>query len=160
MPNFHLMNFLNWQNKSLIVIIFLLLISCSSRKNTLTKRSDIYNVEFEVNGKELDFYENVEMLIVDQNGDSYYVAKFMNGIYLPDIQESESYKLCFDYKYYKTCFDNVNLWGVGKIWYFSIDDTPKDNHLTPDTTLDGTAYYLGIENKSGDIIKYYFDIEE
>ncbi|MFN3195724.1 MAG: hypothetical protein ACE364_07250 [Chlorobiota bacterium] len=141
----------------LVALCLLFIISCSSNKTTLTNRDDIYRIDFEINDKELDFYENVEMLILDQEGNSYYVAKFMNGIYLPDIQEDERYELCLDYKYYNICFENVNLWGVGKKWYFYIDDTPKDNHLTSDSTLDGTAYYLGIENKSGDIIKWYFD---
>lgn len=49
----------------LVAFCLLFIISCSSNKTTLTKRSDVYNVEFVVNDKELDFYENVEMLIID-----------------------------------------------------------------------------------------------
>ena len=160
MQNFRLMNFLNLQNKLICISIITLLFSCNSSKSTLTNRNDFYNIKFEINDNELDFYENVEMLIIDQNGDSYYVAKFLNGIYLPDIQEDEYYDLCFDYKYYKICFEDIDLWNVGRRWYFIIDDTPKDNYLTPDTTLDGIGYYFGVGDSSGSITKFHFEIKK
>lgn len=92
------------------------------------------------------------MMVYDQNGNSYYVAKFINGIYLPNIEQDKIYDLCFEYRSHKVCFDSVNIWDVGKQWYFTIDETPKDNRLTIDTSLNGTGYYLSIVTKGGNFV--------
>ena len=138
--------------KTLIILIFIMM-SCSSNKTTLTNRNDIYYIDFEINGKKMDFYQNVGMMIFDQEGGLSYAAKFINGVYFPDIQEDKIYDLCFEYRSHKVCFDSVNIADASNKWYFTIDETPKDNHLTIDTNVKGTGYYLSRVTKGGNIVK-------
>lgn len=138
---------MNFRNKLILIFCFLC-IGCTIKPVYENNYHNIVRVDFKVNDSIINFYDNVTMSLFSKSGKSYYIANFKNGLFFPEIIENESYNVRFHYKSTYITFQNIILSDYGQKWFFSIDETPKDNFRMVDTNLSGTGYFLDLELKN------------
>jgi hypothetical protein len=124
--------------------IFLLLLLIAGVLYTKTSNAQnlmAVNVKFEIDGKTIDFANDVK-LVININREEIEPLMFVNGFIVPDFKEAKEVDVCFIHKGNRYLFKGLPVSKFETNWIFGIVKKPSDKRNKKE-------YYMKFNPKDG-----------
>jgi hypothetical protein len=99
------------------------------------------NVKFEIDGKTIDFANDVK-LVININREEIEPLMFVNGFIVPDFKEAKEVDVCFIHKGNRYLFKGLPVSKFETNWIFGIVKKPSDKRNKKE-------YYMKFNPKDG-----------